>query len=149
MKGPTSPYISNLLRNFYALQRRITFSGDSGSSLVFVVVLSDEQLVGKASGNGEGRATNTGNDNPVTHISRSTGSDGGSELVMTVVGGQTFGRSSEKGMENSRRGRFRRKFKRKATSLVSLSTCSPLRHCLLSPNDPSVVVGCSRTPLTR
>lgn len=63
-----SPYISNLLRNFYARQRRITLSGDSGSSLVFVVVLSDEQLVGKASGNGEGRATNTGNDNPVTHI---------------------------------------------------------------------------------
>lgn len=28
--------------------------------------LSDGQLVGKASGNGEGRAT--GNDNPVTHI---------------------------------------------------------------------------------
>lgn len=67
-RSDISPCISNLLRNFYVRQRRITLSGDSKSSLVFVVVLSDEQLVGKASGNGEERATNTSNDNLVTHI---------------------------------------------------------------------------------
>lgn len=58
--------------------------------------------------------------------------------MMTMVGGQTFGRSSEKRRWRTlRRGLSRHKFKRKATSLVLLSTCPPLRGLLLALAEPS------------
>lgn len=138
MEGLRYPRIGNLPRNVYARWRRITLSGGSGSSLVFVVVLSQEQLVGKASGNGEGRAT-AGDDNPVTHIPAKR-VDGGSELV-TVVDSRTHDHFSEK-------GEWRLVV---ADSNASSNASSPSpRFSSLSPSLPAfVVVRYSCTPLTR